>query len=395
MNRMLLVLVLAAAGSNAQAQTVTLIEEVAVEGFARVNGMPFTGISGFDYDPQSGRAIAVSNDTGRIGPVRFFGLKLDFSDRGLGGFVPDQAQALNHPDGTRFEPGLHQPGAVRIIPADPIGDEPYLVWTSEGHLRDGKRAGVFEMCTGATFMDWFRTGDASDQTSESSGPRHDLAWESLALMPDHSLIAACEQPLTQDGPVMTAGSGAGTIRLVHLDYWTAKAIREYAYPIAEPGPDAPEGAVRSLVELIAVDQDTLLSIESVMVPDQGRSPRATTELYMVELAGATDVTVTASLAESSSFTPVAKRLIADTASLGIKDLRYNAGAFWHKIDNNRFGLVLVTDNGNDQYRPTYFALLGVEGLEPMRPYVRNSAGRHAPVPGPDASEPRVIAKAGS
>lgn len=394
MNRLILALALAA-GSAARAQTVTLIEEVPVEGYARVNGMPFTGISGFDYDPQSGRAIAVSNDTGTTGPVRFFGLKLDFNERGLANFAPDQAQALNHPNGTRFEPGLHQPGAVRIIPADPVGDEPYLVWTSEGHLREGKRAGVFEMCTGATFMDWFRTGDASEQASESDGPRHDYAWESLALMPDHSLIAACEQPLVQDGPVMVAGSGSGVIRLVHLDYWTASAIHEYAYPIAEPGPGAPQGAVRSLVELIAVDQDTILAIESVMVPDQGRSPRATTELYLVELAGASDVTGVGSLAESSSYIPVTKRLLADTASLGIKDLRYNAGAFWHKFDDARFGLVLVSDNANDQYRPTYFALLAVEGLEPQRPYVRSSAGRHAPLPGPDASEPRAITKSGS
>jgi hypothetical protein len=374
---------LAVVAGSAGGQSLRLIDEAEVPGFARVNGMPLTGISGLDFDPQSNRWIAVSNDTGRSGPVRFFGIKMAFDTTGMGSFSPDQAQALNHPDGTRFEAGLHQPGAVRIIPADPIGDEPYLVWTSEGVLSEGRRGGVFEMCTGATFMDWFKVGDKFEHEPGSMGPSPDRAWSSLALLPDHSLVAACEQPLAQD-------AASGFVRLVALDYWSASAQAEYAYALAPVPETAPAGAERSLVELIAVDQDTLLSVESVMVPGQRRSPKAWTEVYLVELAGATDVTGEASLASGAGVTPVSKRLLGDTASLGLRDVRYNAGAFWYTLEDGSQGLVLASDNGNDQYRPTYFAALALEGLLAQRPFVKDSAGRHAPLPGPEASQPKVI-----
>ncbi|MGP1272199.1 MAG: esterase-like activity of phytase family protein [Phycisphaerales bacterium] len=375
----------------ASGQSFEVLDEFPIEGFARVNGLAFTGISGLDYDPQSQRWIAVSNDTGGADPVRFFGMRVEVAQGEVVRFDADQAQALNHPDGTVFEPGRHTPGAVRIIPADPIGDEPYLVWTSEGVLDQGQRAGVFEMCTGATFMDWFATEPYLSHAPEEHGPRVGRAFESVALMPDHSLIAGFEQALIQDGPPAVRGSGTTPVRLVHFDYWDASTKRELVYPLEEPPADAPEGAERSLVELIAVDQNTLLSIESIMVPNQPRSPRAETELYLVSLDGATDVRGVASLASSdASYTPVTKRKLADNESLGLRNARYNAGAFWHELEDGRHALLLVSDNANDTYRPTYFAVLAVEGLEPMRPYVKDAAGRHGAQPGPDAYEARVL-----
>lgn len=384
---------LAACSGSALAQSPTfeLIEEMPLQGFARVNNLAFTGISGLDYDPQSQLWIAVSNDTGETDPVRFFGMRIEVESEAFVRFDAVQAQALNHPDGTVFEPGLHQPGAVRIIPADPIGDEPYLVWTSEGVLDKGKRAGVFEMCTGATFMDWFQTADYFSYVEGGSGPRANRAYESLALMPDHSVIAGMEQALTQDGPAAAKGSGPSPVRLVHFDYWDASTKGEYVYVLEEPPADAPDGAERSLVELIAVDQNTLLSIESIMVPDQGRAPRAQTELYLVSLDGASDVHGVASLAaDGVSYTPVTKQKVADTESLGLRDARYAAGAFWHTLDDGRQVILLVSDNDNDTYRPTYFAALAVDGLTAQRPFVKDAAGRHGATPGPDAYEVREL-----
>ncbi|MEM1071813.1 MAG: esterase-like activity of phytase family protein [Planctomycetota bacterium] len=385
-----------AGASGASAQSLELLAELSIEGFARAEGLAFAGISGLDYDPQSQRWIAVSNDSGTLGPVRFFGMRIELGPRGFTLFELDQAQALNHSNGEIFESGLHQPGSVRIIPADPPGDEPYLVWTSEGVLSEGKRAGVFEMCTGATFMDWFETpGYLAHGHDEGApiGPRPDRAYESIALMPDHSLIAAFEQPLAQDGPPSVAGSGTVPVRLVHFDYWSAAPKREYVYELEEPPAGAPAGTERSLVELIAVDDNTLVSIESIMVPNQGRSPRAKTELYLVELAGATDVHGTESLRDPDGYTPVIKRRLGDTDSLGLQGARYNAGAFWHELGDGRQALVLVSDNANDTYRPTYFAALAVEGLRPLRPYVKtgeDGGGRHARTPGPHMYEARPL-----
>ena len=170
-----------------------------VGGFGRVDGLLFGGLSGIDYDPQSKFWYTVSSDDGDSAPVRFFVLQINFDDYGNLDFNSDEVQKLNNADGSLYEVGIHTPSSVRIIPPDPIGDEPYLIWTSEGVLSEGNKAGVFEMCTGASFMDGFQLAEYTDFVPDTSGPRVDMAFESIALLPNMEIIAGFEQPLQQDG----------------------------------------------------------------------------------------------------------------------------------------------------------------------------------------------------
>ncbi|MEM8758284.1 MAG: esterase-like activity of phytase family protein [Planctomycetota bacterium] len=373
---------------GASGQSIEKLGAFEVPGLARIGGMAFSGISGIDFDPQSGLGIVVSNDTGTRHPVRFMAVTAVMDSDELVHFAPLRAQALNNPDGSVFAPGLHRPGAVRIIPADPIGDEPYLVWASEGVPGTGEPAGVYEMCTGATHMDGYQLSPYMTALPGSQGPRDDRAYESLALMPDHSLIAATAQPLFQDGPVVMRGAGSGPVRLVHLDYWSASTMHEYVYVLDEPPADAPEGAERSLVELVAINEKELLAIESIMVPGQRRSPRADTELYIVSLENATDVRGVSSLSDGdSAYRPVAKRKLGDSASLGLPDARFAAGTFWHELDDGRQGLLLISDNANDAYRPTHVVGLAVDGLEPVRPFTKAGEREPGVTPGPHRFEP--------
>lgn len=345
-----------------------------VDGFARVNGLLFGGMSGIDYDPQSKFWYTVSNDPGDSAPVRFFVLQINFDDYGHMTLESDEVQKLNNPDGSLFAPGLHTPSSVRIIPPDPIGDEPYLIWTSEGMLKDNKKAGVFEMCTGASFMDGFTLSEHTKFVPETQGPRVDMALESIALLPNMEVIAGYEQALQQDGPIATAGSGTTYVRLLHLDYFEANQISEMAYPLEEPGEGEPEGAVRSLVDFVAVDEDTLLAIENIEVPDSGRIRDVTTEFYIVELDGASDIMDKDSLAgleAGADFTPVSKTFIGDNASLG--DLRrapYRGVTFGPMFEDGRASVFLISDNDCDQYQSTYFSLLSMENIQPRRPFVK-------------------------
>lgn len=343
-----------------------------IQGFARVAGMLFGGISGIDYDPQSKFWYVVSDDTGVNSPVRFFVVVIDFDDYGNLSITSDEVQKLNNPNGDIYEPGKHSPSAVRIIPPDPIGDEPYLIWTSEGVLDKGNKAGVFEMCTGATFMDGFKYGKYTDFIKDEQGPRVDMAFESIALLPNMEVIAGYEQPLTQDGPVATNGSGTTYTRLIHLDYFEANQIGEMAYPLEEPGEG--EGAIRSLVDFVAVDEDTLLAVENIEIPTDKRIRDVTTELYLVELADATDIMGVESLRDleaGTDFTPVSKTFLGNNETLGgLRRAPFRGVTFGPMFNDGRASILLISDNDCDQYQSTYIALLSAEGIQPRRPFVK-------------------------
>ncbi|GAB5496587.1 MAG: hypothetical protein Phyf2KO_16670 [Phycisphaerales bacterium] len=349
---------------------VKLESEEPIQGYARVNKMLFGGLSGIDYDPQSKFWYAVSSDTGDSAPVRFFVLIIEFDEYGHMVIESDEVQKLNNPNGDLYEPGKHSPSSVRIIPPDPIGDEPYLVWTSEGVLDQGNKAGVFEMCTGATFMDGFKYGEYTDFIADEQGPRVDMAFESIALLPNMQVIAGYEQPLTQDGPVATTGSGTTYTRLIHLDYFKANQIGEMAYPLEEPS----DSAVRSLVDLVAVDEDTLLAVENIEIPSDKRIRDVTTELYLVELGEASDIMGVESLSgltAGEDFTPVSKTFLGDNETLGgLRRAPYRGVTFGPMFEDGRASIVLISNNDCDQYQNTYFALLSAEGIQPRRPFVK-------------------------
>ncbi len=351
-----------------------LTDDEFVFGFARVDGLEFGGISGIDYDQQSKYWYVVSNDTGAESPVRFFVMDIQIDEYGNLTYNSDEVQRLNHPDGSLFEPGHHSPGAVRIIPPDPIGDEPYLVWASEGVLEKGYKAGVFEMCTGATFMDGFSTSSHLDFVAGEQGPRPERAIESLALLPNMEIVAGYEQALTQDGPPSTPGTGTTFTRLIHLEYFKGVQLSEMAYPLEAP---TAEGSERSLVELVAINNDTLLAVESVALPSEGRIKKARTELYLVKLAGASDISDLESLKglkAGSDFEPVTKSFIADNESMGgLREIPFKAATFGPMIDDHRASLIMVSDNGLDQYQPTFLAFIAMEGIQPRRPYVKEDA----------------------
>ncbi|PHQ82868.1 MAG: hypothetical protein COB69_00455 [Phycisphaera sp.] len=345
-----------------------------VQGFGRVDGILFGGMSGIDYDPQSKFWYTVSKDAGESAPVRFFAMDIRFDEYGHLNFTSDEVQLLNHPDGTLIEAGTHTPSSVRIIPPDPIGDEPYLVWTSEGVLKDGNKAGVFEMCTGASFMDGFEIAEYTDFVPDAGGPRVDMAYESIALLPNMEIIAGFEQALVQDGPIAKTGSGTTYARLLHLDYFKANQIGEMAYPLEEPDADEGEGAVRSLVDLVAVDEGTLLAIENIEVPATGRIRDVTTELYLVELGGATDIMGTESLANlvaGTDFVPVTKTFLGDNESMGeLRRVPFRGMTFGPMFEDGRASIILISDNDCDQYQNTYIALLSIENIQPRRPFVK-------------------------
>lgn len=352
-----------------------LLDQRSIQSKGEYQGTRVGGISGIDYEPISDRWVMVSDARGEHAPTRAYEFGVILDGARIRKLQILAKLSMEHGDGTLFDALRYDPEAVRLRPArffdgDDEGD-PTMVWVSEGSRAHGLRPTIYEACMGATWMDQWEPPEYF-LPGEKTGVRDNLGYESLALLPDGSVVAATEEPLAQDGPKVTAGVEGAPIRLVHHDMSdpftppTAQWVYELDAPPSEMGPLARN----ALVELEGVGNDTLLALERAYSPIAGVSTR----LYLVEIEGASDVSDYESL-EGETYTPVRKTLLTDVSD--VKDrygrpaprANYEALALGPRLDDGRWLIVLASDNNFNDAEPTRFVFLAASGLNPDEPGV--------------------------
>ena len=182
----------------------------------------------------------------------------------------------------------------------------------------------------------------------TTGIRNNLAFESLTLTNGGAtLVTATENALKQDGPAAGVGVGSAS-RILTIDSATGNAGAQYVYPV---GPVAqapvPVGgfATNGLVELLDLGGGLMLAVErsfSAGAPTTGNTGNSI-KIYVIDTAGATDVSNVASLA-GASYTPVGKELLLDLDTLGIALDNIEGVTFGPTLDNGARSLILVSDN---------------------------------------------------
>jgi secreted PhoX family phosphatase len=168
---------------------------------------------------------------------------------------------------------------------------------------------------------------------------------------------ANEDTLTQDGNRADLNNG-GTSRIVKYDFGTLEPREEYIFevnPIVEPANPEDAFKLQGVVELLALDSDTLLALErSFSVGgENGQGTGFTGLLYEVELAGATDVSDLDSIADAD-ITPAEKTLLLNTENLGIAIDNVEGMTLGPVLPNGNPSLVIVADNDFSETRPTQF-----------------------------------------
>jgi 3-phytase/alkaline phosphatase D len=204
-----------------------------------------------------------------------------------------------------------------------------------------------------------------------SGIRTNLALESLSLTPDgRYLFTANEAALEGDGPVASPAQGT-LVRIARYDRVT-RTLVEYAYrtdPVFAPG----EGGDRGLVEIVALSDGELLTMERSFVPNVGNNVR----IYRVGLAGAADVSRMDNLAPN---TPVVqKTLLADLAELpdpGFPEpLQAQPARILDNFEGMTLGpllpdgrqiLFLISDDNSRDTQTPRILVLAVEGIARAR-----------------------------
>lgn len=213
------------------------------------------------------------------------------------------------------------------------------------------------------------------------GVRPNKGFESLTLAPGgERLFTAVETALVQDGGETTFERGAATRILEYVrtggGYRPARELVYMVEPIYRPSFE-PGVAVNGLVELLALDGQTLLALERSFVDDAGGSGRNMNRirLFRVSLAGATDVSALDSLEGVAGIVPVTKAPLLDVSDVhGLSpDLapgldNFEGMAFTGPLQDQRRGFVLVSDDNFNPTQRTWFLQFAVEGGG-MRPQV--------------------------
>jgi hypothetical protein len=304
-------------------------------------GTTVGGLSSITYDAKRSRFYAISDDQGQFQPARFYTVGLDIRDGRLSsGDVSFKAvTTLLAPDGEPYPPlSLDPEGLV-------LTKDRELVYTSEGLPASGIDPFLRRSRLDGTFRGDLVLPKAFRVTADqSSGVRPNLGFESAGVL-GRDLFTANEGALYQDGPPATTASGS-PVRILRYDLRTGRPERQWWYttdPVAEPPVPATAFSVNGVVELLPLDDDSLIAMErsfSVGAPDTGN----TIKLYAVSLRGGT----------------AHKRLLLNLDTLGIPLDNVEGLTFGPRLRHGRRSLVLVSDNNFAAAQFTQFLLFAIK-----------------------------------
>ncbi|MEE8277209.1 MAG: esterase-like activity of phytase family protein [Thermoanaerobaculia bacterium] len=351
----------------------------ALDSGRRFEGTVVGGLSGITYDAARNRFYAVSDDPSLRSPARFYTLTMELRDGRLGpGAVEVVAvTGLVDFDGKPFEKLAVDPEGIALAPGGTL-------WiSSEGQVERGIDPFVREFrLDGRAVRELSLPPGFRALPGGRSGPRHNLALESVALSPDGSrLFTATENALVQDGPAADLGVPS-PVRLLRFDAASGRLEAAWRYQV-EPIPAAPvppEGfKLNGLVELLALRETTLLALERSYSAGVGNGAR----LYQVFLDEARESGAVDRLAEAPArdLPPARKELLLDLRQLGVRLDNLEGMTLGPELSDGRRTLVLVSDdNFNHDLQVTQFLAFAVVGEGDSDPV----AGGARPAPAPSS-----------
>lgn len=346
--------------------SLTLVGQFSIPALTRfppVVGLPFGGISGLTARNAGGEIYGISDAPlgGRIYGFSAADPAGSFSMTTLSATSMTMAPDDTHPD---FEGIALLPDGTFAISTEGTDQVPRLPPSIDIYGRHG------DFVTRLPVPDKF----VPEQTGAAThGARGNAGFESVTLTPDASrLFTGPELPLIQDGdPASLDGGGRTRILEYVARRNTFEPAREYAYDIEPVGkmPFEASYAINGLVELVALDNTTLLALERGFVenknsPSQGHNR---VRLFKVSLQNATDVSRLESLKGESTIVPATKTLLLDLSE--IKGLspelspsldNFEGMTFGPRLPDGRATLLIVSDDNFRASQRTWFLLFAIQ-----------------------------------
>ncbi len=303
-------------------------------------GTEIGGLSGITYDADKQVYYAISDDRSSKSPARFYSLQINLQSGKL-----EKAQieftgvtTLLDENGKTFpnlslDPeGIAFTGNSVFVSSEGDVDRTISPFIKEFSL-DGKLVRSLQI------PELFLPDDKG-----SKGIRNNLAFESLTLTPDRKyLFTATENALVQDGAVASLQSGT-PCRILRYDAVSGNLGRSFVY-ITEPLPTGANPAgkftTNGLVDLLAIDENRLLSLERAFSLETGNTIR----IFEISLEKGDRIEGLESLkSRLSEVSPVQKRLLLDLETLQIPLDNMEGLTLGPVLSDGSRGLILVSDN---------------------------------------------------
>ena len=304
-----------------------------------VGGIEFGGISALDFDSETGRFWALSDDRAERGPARFYVLDLNIRGGERGGvYGVDIVEMVEMTGlaGDAYPPKSGDPEALRRAPGGGF------YWAHERDASGDPFVGVMD-AEGRTTRAFDLPAHYMPTGGDGRGIRINLGFESLTVDGQGRVVVATEQSLFQDGGEagMDYGSSA---RVLVFDPASGAPVAEYLYPVgpiaALPIP-ASGFKTNGLVELLALPEGGFLAMERSYSAGQGN----VVKLFVTDFVGADDISGVASLDERPPAAMMTKEIVLTLQAGGLVQAVDNleAMSFGPEIDGKRT-LVLMSDN---------------------------------------------------
>lgn len=303
------------------------------------------GLSGMVYDSQQNLYYLVSDDRSKHGPARVYVAEIALGDPLTVRFI--RTIVLRNQDGKPFAKNTIDFEGIALL------DNGNLLISGEGVARRGIDPSLTEFSQDGDFVKaWPVAPIFAVDSKKKKGIRNNLGFESLTASPDgQSLFLANEAALYQDGE--KAGYNRGSLVRIVRYHPGAAMVGQHPYRI-DPLPITKKSqgtkASSGLVDLLALNQNILLSLERSYIPALGK---VFVKIYETSLENSMDISEIKSLSEyHGEVKEMKKELVLDLDEILDKlDAEYR---FLDNLEGISFGprqengspTVLLVSDGN-------------------------------------------------
>ncbi len=305
------------------------------------NNTEVGGLSGITYNPEQQVYYAISDDSSNKNKARFYTLNIDLSS----GSLPETevsvigvTQLLTETGETFTKDSLDPEGIAFSGNSVFIASEGNFYGNILDFIKEFSLQG--KLLRSLPIPEKFR----DKNWSKNQGVRSNLSLESLTITPDKNyLFTASENALIQDGEIANLDRGTPS-RILRYNLQTNQPDREFLYftdPLANSSFIAEQYDRQGLVDLLAIDQEHLISLERSFSLGLGY----TIKLFLVNLEKADNIQELESIKSANSeIVPAEKTLLLNLNSLNILIDNIEGLTWGSPLPEGGRSLILISDN---------------------------------------------------
>lgn len=332
-----------------------LVDQIVLPTELMLDGVPFGGISGLDYDPENDIFYTISDDRAQNGPARFYTIGLTLDGNEITGLDIVSTHELLNAEGQSFAAGAVDPESIRFA-----ADTGTILWTSEGNAEGAPE--IYEADLDGRVVRTFDVPAAYIPDADGKGIYGNQAFESLSLSFDGaSILVGTENGLMQDGGKATLEAGSPS-RIAVFDRDSGDLTAEYIYqtdPIRVPSTEEPNYNDNGLSELLALDEGRIIAVERTFASGYGNE----IAFYVAAFDGADNIAGVETIS-GTDVVPMDKQhwFTIGEGDFGLDIDNIESIAWGPQIEGNRTVLIASDNNFNRNGQFTQFVLLAAPGL---------------------------------